>query len=194
MVAMVRMENGILSRMESSAGVYSGKSGGESMKRPQKLAVMLVPTPPYEICGLGAANKSTCCKSQIRIAPLVCPLAMNRPQGDQDATWGASWSCRSTHKHFPSLASQMRMVLSSEGEAPNGFLMSATNAPQPHPRHHFLADFHKVLLGHPHSIRRIQLWLASSRCLFLLRSLLCWSLLGHVAILHLPGGQSIQSD
>jgi hypothetical protein len=38
--------------MESSAGVYSGKSGGESMKRPQKLAVMLVPTPPYEICGL----------------------------------------------------------------------------------------------------------------------------------------------
>ena len=23
------------------------------MKRPQKLAVMLVPTPPYEICGLG---------------------------------------------------------------------------------------------------------------------------------------------
>jgi hypothetical protein len=22
------------------------------MKRPQKLAVMLVPTPPYEICGL----------------------------------------------------------------------------------------------------------------------------------------------
>jgi hypothetical protein len=52
MVAMVRMENGILSRMESSAGVYSGKSGGESMKRPQKLAVMLVPTPPYEICGL----------------------------------------------------------------------------------------------------------------------------------------------
>ena len=52
MVEMVRMENGILSRMESSAGVYSGKSGGESMKRPQKLAVMLVPTPPYEICGL----------------------------------------------------------------------------------------------------------------------------------------------
>ena len=52
MVAMVRMENGIRSRMESSAGVYSGKSGGESMKRPQKLAVMLVPTPPYEICGL----------------------------------------------------------------------------------------------------------------------------------------------
>ena len=44
MVAMVRME--------SSAGVYSGKSGGESMKRPQKLAVMLVPTPPYEICGI----------------------------------------------------------------------------------------------------------------------------------------------
>jgi hypothetical protein len=40
-------------RMESSAGVYSGKSGGESMKRPQKLAVMLVPTPPYEICGVG---------------------------------------------------------------------------------------------------------------------------------------------
>ena len=54
MVAMVRMENGIRSRMESSAGVYSGKSGGESMKRPQKLAVMLVPTPPYEICGLAA--------------------------------------------------------------------------------------------------------------------------------------------
>ena len=53
MVEMVRMENGILSRMESSAGVYNGKSGGESMKRPQKLAVMLVPTPPYEICGLG---------------------------------------------------------------------------------------------------------------------------------------------
>ena len=52
MVAMVRLKNGILSRMESSAGVYSGKSGGESMKRPQKLAVMLVPTPPYEICGL----------------------------------------------------------------------------------------------------------------------------------------------
>ena len=52
MVAMVRMENEIRSRMESSAGVYSGKSGGESMKRPQKLAVMLVPTPPYEICGL----------------------------------------------------------------------------------------------------------------------------------------------
>jgi len=25
------------------------------MKRPQKLAVMLVPTPPYEICGLGVA-------------------------------------------------------------------------------------------------------------------------------------------
>ena len=25
------------------------------MKRPQKLAVMLVPTPPYEICGLAAA-------------------------------------------------------------------------------------------------------------------------------------------
>ena len=24
------------------------------MKRPRKLAVMLVPTPPYEICGLGA--------------------------------------------------------------------------------------------------------------------------------------------
>ena len=48
----MRMENGILSRMESSAGVYSGKSGGESMKRPQKLAVMLVPTPPYEICGI----------------------------------------------------------------------------------------------------------------------------------------------
>ena len=23
------------------------------MKRPQKLAVMLVPTPPYEICGIG---------------------------------------------------------------------------------------------------------------------------------------------
>ena len=52
MVAMVRMENGILSRMESSAGVYSGKRGGESIKRPQKLAVMLVPTPPYEICGI----------------------------------------------------------------------------------------------------------------------------------------------
>jgi hypothetical protein len=57
MVAMVRMENGILSRMESSAGVYSGKSGGESMKRPQKLAVMLVPTPPYEICGLEPVPK-----------------------------------------------------------------------------------------------------------------------------------------
>ena len=27
------------------------------MKRPQKLAVMLVPTPPYEICGLAAAHR-----------------------------------------------------------------------------------------------------------------------------------------
>ena len=26
------------------------------MKRSQKLAVMLVPTPPYEICGLGSAE------------------------------------------------------------------------------------------------------------------------------------------
>ena len=29
------------------------------MKRPQKLAVMLVPTPPYEICGLGVAHTMT---------------------------------------------------------------------------------------------------------------------------------------
>ena len=29
------------------------------MKRPQKLAVMLVPTPPYEICGLGGAIPET---------------------------------------------------------------------------------------------------------------------------------------
>ena len=63
MVAMVRMENGILSRMESSAGVYSGKSGGESMKRPQKLAVMLVPTPPYEICGLVESDPMQALKS-----------------------------------------------------------------------------------------------------------------------------------
>ena len=27
------------------------------MKRPQKLAVMLVPTPPYEICGVGLAQE-----------------------------------------------------------------------------------------------------------------------------------------
>ena len=29
------------------------------MKRPQKLAVMLVPTPPYEICGLGQIDDGT---------------------------------------------------------------------------------------------------------------------------------------
>ena len=28
------------------------------MKRPQKLAVMLVPTPPYEICGLRTLHPS----------------------------------------------------------------------------------------------------------------------------------------
>ena len=29
------------------------------MKRPQKLAVMLVPTPPYEICGLEGSRHIT---------------------------------------------------------------------------------------------------------------------------------------
>ena len=46
------------------------------MKRPQKLAVMLVPTPPYEICGLITFSLAAI---RGQITPLTGHLRVSRP-------------------------------------------------------------------------------------------------------------------
>ena len=50
------------------------------MKRPQKLAVMLVPTPPYEICGLTDA--------QVALVPNVSNGSLVAPAGT--LSWSGS--------------------------------------------------------------------------------------------------------
>ena len=41
------------------------------MKRPQKLAVMLVPTPPYEICGLAFLRVSNTIDTWLFVLPAL---------------------------------------------------------------------------------------------------------------------------
>jgi len=74
------------------------------MKRPQKLAVMLVPTPPYEICGLGAGfmagrngmeGVQALRSSPVRSFSRIRRSALTRsstpvPQSTMIASWGPS--------------------------------------------------------------------------------------------------------